>query len=146
MNYIAEEIRSYIGSAEIDGDSLEHYGTPRHSGRYPYGSGDSGYQRAKDFLGRVEQMRRDGYTYIDPKTGKTYTGDTAIAKGLNMSTTDFRTEIGICQNERRMYDVQRVNHLRDEKGMGWSEIGRELGMNESSVRSLYNKEDRKRHV
>lgn len=140
MNYIAEEIRSYIGSSEIDGDSLEHYGTPRHSGRYPWGSGDNGYQRAKDFLGRVEQMRRDGYTYTDPKTGKIYTGDTAIAKGLNMSTTDFRTEIGICQNERRMYDVQRVNHLRDEKGMGWSEIGRELGMNESSVRSLYNKD------
>lgn len=26
-------------------DILEHYGTPRHSGRYPYGSGDRPYQR-----------------------------------------------------------------------------------------------------
>lgn len=29
----------------MDEDHLEHYGTKRHSGRYPYGSGDDPYQR-----------------------------------------------------------------------------------------------------
>ena len=32
-----------------DEDELEHYGTPRHSGRYPWGSGDNPYQRYADF-------------------------------------------------------------------------------------------------
>jgi hypothetical protein len=32
---------------------LKHYGTPRHSGRYPWGSGEDSEQRNKSFLGRV---------------------------------------------------------------------------------------------
>ena len=37
MNPIAEEM-------------LMHYGMPRRSGRYPWGSGDNPYQRSGDFL------------------------------------------------------------------------------------------------
>ena len=35
---------------------LLHYGTPRHSGRYPWGSGDNPYQRTGDFLSRVGDL------------------------------------------------------------------------------------------
>lgn len=35
--------RKLIGQEETD--ELEHYGTPRHSGRYPWGSGENPYQR-----------------------------------------------------------------------------------------------------
>lgn len=46
MNSVAEDI-------------LMHYGTPRHSGRYPWGSGDEPYQRGNaDFLGRIEQLKK----------------------------------------------------------------------------------------
>lgn len=139
MNDIANEILSYINTSEDDSESLAHIGVKFRSGRYPYGSGDDAYQHGGDFLARVDKMRKEGYTFTDDK-GKTYTGDTAIAKGLGMSTTDFRTELGICSAERRLREVQRVNHLRDEKGMGWTEIGRQLGINESTARSLYDKD------
>ena len=32
-------------------DYLMHYGTPRHSGRYPWGSGDDPYQSSRGFVG-----------------------------------------------------------------------------------------------
>ena len=90
MNSIVEEMK-----AILDGDNeLMHYGMPRRSGRYPYGSGEEPYQHGRDFLGRVEEMRKSGFTYLDEKTGKVYTGDTAIAKHMGLSTTQFRTEIG----------------------------------------------------
>ena len=55
MNPVAEDIRSYIGTND-GSKSLAHYGIPRRSGRYPWGSGEDPYQHSKDFLGRVEEM------------------------------------------------------------------------------------------
>ena len=133
MNPVAEEIRSYIGTN--DGScSLAHYGMPRRSGRYPWGSGEDAYQHSKDFLGRVEEMRKAGFTYTDDK-GKTWTGDTAIAKSMGLSSTQFRAEVGIANDTRRMYDVSRAKALK-EKGLGNTAIGREMGIPESTVRSL----------
>ena len=133
MNPIAEEIRSYIGTNDGTG-SLAHYGIPRRSGRYPWGSGEDPYQHSKDFLGRVEEMRKAGFTYTD-ENGKTWTGDTAIAKSMGLSSTQFRAEIGICNDTRRMADVSRAKSLK-EKGLGNTAIGREMGIPESTVRSL----------
>ena len=65
MNKIAEEILSYYGVAErIESDTIEHYGMPRRSGRYPYGSGEDPYQHARDFLGRVDELRKQGKTIL----------------------------------------------------------------------------------
>lgn len=142
MSSIAEEIMSYYG---ISSDpQLEHYGMPRRSGRYPWGSGKDGYQNQKDFLGRVEQLRKEGFEWIDPKDGKKYEGDTAIAKSLGLSTGEFRTEIAICKDERRMANVATAKRLRDKEGMNTSEIGREMGVNESTVRSWFNEESESR--
>ena len=46
-------------------DELYHYGTPRHSGRYPWGSGENPYQRNQDFLGRVNDLRKKGMSEVD---------------------------------------------------------------------------------
>ena len=43
-------------------DILMHYGMPRRSGRYPWGSGDEPYQRNRDFLSRVEELKKQGWT------------------------------------------------------------------------------------
>ena len=123
-------------------DILMHYGMPRRSGRYPWGSGEDPYQRGQDFLGRVEELRKQGFTYTD-ENGKKYTGDTAIAKSLGLSTTDFRTEIAIAKDERRMYDVARAKSLKAD-GLGATEIGRKMGINESTVRSLLNEKSEAR--
>lgn len=125
MNSVAEDI-------------LMHYGMPRRSGRYPWGSGKDPYQHSEDFLSRVEEMRKSGFTYTDEK-GVKYTGDTAIAKSMGMSTTNFRTEVGLAQAERRSLDVAKARSLRED-GLGYTEIGRKMGINESTVRSLLNEQ------
>lgn len=142
MSTISEEIMSYYGVSS--NPELLHYGMPRRSGRYPWGSGEDPYQSGEDFLGRVEKMRKEGFEYIDPQTGKKYSGDTAIAKSLGLSTTDFRTEIAICTDERRMANVATAKRLRDKEGMNTSQIGREMGVNESTVRSWFNEESESR--
>lgn len=139
MNPIAEEIESYYGcGSETDKEVLEHYGMPRRSGHYPWGSGDEPYQHSRDFLGRVEEMRKSGFTYTDSETGKRYTGDNAIAKSLGYSSTDFRTVYAIAKDARRTDDVATAKRLKEKEGMNVSEIGRKMGINESSVRSLLN--------
>ena len=51
---IAEEIKSYIGSASMtDEEYLAHYGMPRRSGRYPWGSGKEPFQSSRDFIGHL---------------------------------------------------------------------------------------------
>ena len=39
---------------------LEHYGTPRHSGRYPWGSGENPYQRHADFIANYQKLKDKG--------------------------------------------------------------------------------------
>ena len=51
--YIFEDVCNRI-------DELMHYGTPRHSGRYPWGSGDNPYQHSGDFLSRVNELHKQG--------------------------------------------------------------------------------------
>lgn len=139
MGSIIEEIDSYLGCGEMtDEEFLSHYGMPRRSGRYPWGSGDQPYQSSRDFLGRIEEMRKSGFIYTDPETGKKYTGDNAIAKSLGYNSTDFRTVYAIAKDARRADDVATAKRLATKEGMNISEIGRKMGINESSVRSLLN--------
>ena len=131
MNRVVEEMKAILEDRE---NYLEHYGIKRRSGRYPYGSGEDPYQHGRDFLGRVDELRKQGFTYTD-ENGKTWAGDTAIAKSLGLSTTQFRTEIGIARDERRILQLARIKSLKED-GLGATEIGRQMGINESTVRSL----------
>ena len=107
-------------------DILMHYGTPRHSGRYPWGSGDNPYQRSGDFLSRIEELKSQGLT------------ETEIAKAMGMSTTQYRAQKSLAKDERRALDVARAKSLRED-GLSLNEIAREMGFaNDSSVRSLLN--------
>ena len=125
----------YIPNPPLN-DELMHYGMPRRSGRYPWGSGEEPYQHSRDFLGRVEEMRKSGFTYTD-ENGKTWTGDNAIAKSLGYNSTDFRTVYAIAKDERRADNVATAKRLRDKEGLNTSEIGRKMGVNESTVRNWF---------
>lgn len=124
---------------------LEHYGMPRRSGRYPWGSGDNPYQHGSgDFISRVDSLRKQNITWTDPDTGKTYSGDTAIAKSLGMSTTQLRARLAMAKNERRATQYEQAVSMRED-GHTLQEIADSLGLpNESSVRSLLNKESAER--
>ena len=47
---------------EQNDDILIHYGMPRRSGRYPWGSGKDPYQHSGDFLSRVNELKAAGLT------------------------------------------------------------------------------------
>lgn len=126
MNPIAEEIRSYYGSGN-DENFLEHYGMPRRSGRYPWGSGDNPYQRSIDFLGRIEELKKNGWTETPEN----------IKNEFGLTTTQYRAQKGLAKDERRKYRVATAKSLKED-GLGPTEIGRKLGISESTVRSLFN--------
>ena len=133
---------SYLPNPPLD-DELLHYGMPRRSGRYPWGSGDEPYQHSRDFLGRVEEMRKAKFIYTD-ENGKKWTGDNAIAKSLGYNSTDFRTVYAIAKDQRRIDDVATAKRLKEKEGLNNTEIGKKMGINESSVRSLLNSDSESR--
>lgn len=118
-------------------DMLMHYGMPRRSGRYPYGSGDNPYQHSGDFMSRVDELRKNNFTFTD-ENGKTWTGDNAIAKSMGLTSTQFRTQYSLAKDERRALEVARAKSLRED-GLSLMEIAEKMGYaNDSSVRSLLN--------
>lgn len=125
MNPIATEISSYLGQATMtDEEYLEHYGMPRRSGRYPYGSGKDP-QRSPDFLSRVDKLKKKGWQETPEN----------IQKEFGMNTKQYRMEKSICKDERRMLKVATAKSLKED-GLGASEIGRKMGLPESTIRSL----------
>ena len=130
MNKVAEEMRAILDSDE---DTLMHYGMPRRSGRYPYGSGEDPYQHNRDFLSRVEELKKQGWT----ETAEN------IKKEFGLNSRQYRMEKAICKNERRALDVARAKSLKKD-GLGATEIGRKMGINESTVRSLLNEKSENR--
>lgn len=112
---------------------LMHYGMPRRSGRYPWGSGDDPYQHNRDFLGRIEELKKSGWTETPEN----------IKKEFGLTTGQYRTEKQIANSERRMLDVARAKSLKED-GLGATEIGRKMGIPESTVRSLLNEKSEAR--
>lgn len=105
---------------------LAHYGMPKRSGRYPWGSGKDPYQHSGDFLSRVEELKKNGKS------------EKEIAEEFELTTTQLRTQLGLAKNERRALQVETAKGLR-EKGYSLNEIAEKMGFNnDSSVRSLLN--------
>ena len=107
-------------------DILMHYGIPRRSGRYPWGSGKEPYQHSGDFLGRVEELKEKGLS------------EKEIADTIGLTTSHLRIQKSLAKDERRMLQVARVKSLRED-GKSLSEIAKIMGFNnDSSVRALLN--------
>lgn len=107
--------------------TLAHYGVKRRSGRYPWGSGDTPFQRSGDFLSRVMELESQGFTQKE------------IADAVYVdNTTDLRIYRRIAAHERQDVIRARAKSLRDE-GHSLQEIADIMGYkNDSSVRTLLN--------
>ena len=117
---------------------LMHYGVPRRSGRYPYGSGDNPYQHPyqprdkrvekilegdlKTFYTEYKNLKSQGYSEQD------------ICNEWDVPSTWLRNKVSAAK-ENEM--TERNAQIVDLKNHGWSnvEIGKKLGINESVVRS-----------
>lgn len=108
----------------INEEDLLHYGTPRRSGRYPWGSGGNiENQRNPSFLDQVNDLKRKGMSESD------------IAQGFGISISELRAKKSIQKNEQRQADIAMAQRLKD-KGLSNVAIGERMGKNESTVRSL----------
>ena len=132
MNTIEKDIRAYFGISSNE-NILEHYGTKRHSGRYPWGSGDNPYQHSGDFLSRIETLKKKGLSEKDIINA---INDT-LPKEYQLSPTEFRVARSKAISLMKQSEYEQIKDLKDNKGLGWTEIANQLGMSESSVRSKY---------
>lgn len=106
---------------DIYGDFLEHYGMPRRSGRYPWGSGKDPYQRNKDFLSYVDSLKAKGLSEAE------------IAKYCEMSTTELRAMKSMAVNQVKAENIAQARRLKDH-GYSNTKIGEIMGAPESTVR------------
>lgn len=105
---------------------LEHYGMPRRSGRYPWGSGENPFQHMNDIYTRYNKLKAEGKS------------DKEIAEEFNTTTTQLKKIYSMAMNEVKNDKRAQAQKLVDA---GWSKaaIAKELGLaGESSVRSLLN--------
>ena len=146
-------------------DELMHYGMPRRSGRYPWGSGKDPHQHCTDFLSRIQYMSENGVSDEDiaksmgltkqqfeteksfavvhdmTKRGKT---EKEIAEALGTTTTKVRLQKTMIKDGHRAVEVDIAKDLRDQ-GYSLNEIAKQMGYkNDSSVRSLLNAESESR--
>ena len=132
MNRIVKEMRSYVDLARRD-QSLMHYGKSkldgapgRGSGRYPLGSGEDPNQHRGDFISRVNELRKQGLKGVE------------LAKAVGYSsTTEFRSAYSNAVNEQRATRISSARAMLKD-GKSQAEVARELGINESTLRSLLN--------
>lgn len=112
---------------------IEHIGIKRKSGRYPWGSGDTPYQRSQDFKSYLSDMKSQGLT------------DTQIADGIQaygrqfdphakFNTSDLRAAVSLSTEEIYAQNQSRATYLRNERQMSTSAVARQMGVNESTVR------------
>lgn len=116
---------------EEDYNSLCHEGTKRHSGRYPWGSGEDPYQH-EPFYDRYKHYLASGLTQKE------------IADYMGITTTQLRARRTIAYNEWLAQRQHRAYELK-KKGYSNPKIGEIMGgLNESTVRSLLNPSSRAR--
>ena len=146
-------------------DELMHYGMPRRSGRYPWGSGKDPYQHCTDFLSRIKYLADNGVSDEDIaksmgltkqqfETEKSFAivndmmkqgkSEKEIADALGTTTTKVRLQKTMIKDGHRAVEVEIAKELRDQ-GYSLNQIAKQMGYkNDSSVRSLLNAESESR--
>ena len=108
-------------------EAIMHYGTPRHSGRYPWGSGQNPKQRNKRFNDHVRELKKQGMSQAE------------IAKTMGMSINQFRAKLSEeAEAERKAADnmIYRMAYNPDgSKNMSVAAISKATGIPDSTIRA-----------
>lgn len=118
---------------EDDSEELTHYGTPRHSGRYPWGSGENPYQSLIGFRKHVFSMREQGVN------------DVQIAKSMGMNTAQLRKELSRAYHEQKAYEQALAVKLLD-KGMSANAAAKRMGLAYNTFKNLVDPTMQKRRT
>lgn len=142
---------------EEEEDSLAHYGTKRHSGRYPWGSGENPYQHDGYLPGRIRRLEKQQGRGVkgDPQQARKFLEEETqlrkkgltqlqIANALGYKTTsELRAAKSLAINEHKADRYATATALMEKCNGNRSEVARRMGINESTLRSILKpKEDR----
>ena len=111
---------------------LVHYGTPRHSGRYPWGSGEDP-QRSKSLSTIKSELKKQGLS--EPQI--------AAALGLKNST-ELRAELHMEAEKKYAAQSAMAARLR-AKGYSDVAISKRMGISPNTVKNLLLPETQERH-
>ena len=106
---------------------LMHHGTPHdgpipHSGRYPWGSGDS-YKYSKSLVGQIKALKAKGMT------------DSQVAEHLGMSTRELIAKRSLANSDIKRAELDYIRKQK-EKGVSTNQIAKDMGRPESSIRYM----------
>ena len=108
---------------ELEDEIIKHYGTPRHSGRYPWGSGENPYQHEDNWLSEYRNYKSQGLS------------ETEIAKKFGISTTVLRDKRKASEEADLIARSSYVKRMI-LKGYTPTSLSRLTGWNESTIRGL----------
>ena len=128
-------IHDGFGVEESDDDIL-HYGTKRHSGRYPWGSGDNPFQHDASFLSRYDALKAAGMSDKEIAEALSDTMNKELGRNdIDFKSTYLRQKREIEKNKAARDEYARLLQLKDH-GYSNTEIARKMGYSsESTVRS-----------
>ena len=119
-------------SNDIYENSLMHYGTPRHSGRYPWGSGDNPYQHEQyGFLAKYRELKDKGLS------------EKEMSKEMGMSIADMRRNYSAALSYEKAAMKARAIKLREEKGYSYRHIGDMMGLPDTTIGNWCKEKDQK---
>lgn len=108
-------------SGQYKKEFVAHYGTPRHSGRYPWGSGKNP-QRNRNWISRADDLAKQGLSQKE------------IAEAFGMSTGEYRA-----MRSNYKYQIEAANR---SQAMAWRDeghsnvwIAERLGVSEGTIRN-----------
>lgn len=100
-------------------DYIMHYGTKRHSGRYPWGSGEHPYQDEPWFRGWDELRKTKS--------------EREIAEEYGMTLKEIRYRHGYGVAAERAGQIAHAKELRDTRQMSVKAIAKKMGVSESTI-------------
>ena len=120
-------------------NELFHYGMPRRSGRYPWGSGENP-QRNRDLSSRINEIRLGGKGEVPDdfrskvkEMRRQNVSDTDIARRLGLTSNEFRKITSALKAEQVARDTATVKRLKEKEGLTVAEISRKTGIAYTTV-------------
>ena len=109
-NYSADDVRDFlVDNQELLNDHLEHYGLPRRSGRYKWGSGKDPYQSIER-KSSLKKTAQNGERYIKSKLGSSKRAQKKAEKKSAKAREKEENE-----KAKALAKEQRKNKYRNEK-------------------------------
>lgn len=117
-----------------DRDYIAHYGTKRHSGRYPYGSGDRPYQSSPTMAKREAKKTLSEASNKNKEAAKIYRGATKYRK----QSEKLNKKIGkVLANDKNLASAKTEKEY--DKALGENKKFRKLDAKRAKSDNEYNK-------